>query len=183
LAVLANRHTEFLAAGARVYSVTADEVRQSAAVMEKLALPFPLLSDPSREDAITPLGFADPDDPRLISLPGTVILAPGGEEVWRYTGRDYADRPAEDVLLQVVAGLGLPPTSQEPPAIGEAEASPKAVTIPALRAYLRGARAAVLALRGRFRELGDDFRANTKGYVQMADRYLEALDAIETRRS
>jgi hypothetical protein len=183
LAVLADRHDEFLQAGSRIFSVSADDVPQNAAVMKKLALPFPLLADPSREQAVTPLGFADEKDPRLISRAGAVVLAPGGGEVWRHTGRDYADRPHADELLDQVAALGLESTKQEPPEIGPAQAGPTAISIEGLPHYLRGAKFASLALRSRHRELGDEFRDDAKEYVQRVDRYLEALGKIEERRS
>jgi hypothetical protein len=79
---MAERHDEFLELGARVFALSADTVAQNTAVVEKLALPFPILSDPDRTRAITPLGFADDDDPRQISKPGTMIIAPGGEVVY-----------------------------------------------------------------------------------------------------
>ena len=183
MAVLANRHDEFLQAGSRIFSLSADDFPQNAAVMEKLALPFPLLADPDRDLAITPLGFADEKDARQIARAGVVVLDPGGEEIWRHTGRDYADRPHEDLVLEQVAAMGLEPTKQKPPAVGEAEAGPTAISLAGLVPYLRGAKFATLALRGRHRELGDDFRNDTKVYVQRVDRYLEALDGIEERRT
>ena len=151
--------------------------------MEKLALPFPLLADPDRDLAITPLGFADEKDPRMIGRAGTVVLDPNGEEIWRHIGRDYADRPEEDLVLDQVLGLGLEPTSQEPPAIGEAVAGPTAMSLAGLVPYLKGAKFAALALRSRHRDLGDEFRDDAKELVQRVDRYLEALDGIEGRRT
>lgn len=163
--------------------MSADDVPQNAAVMEKLALPFPLLADPDRDKAITPLGFADEKDARLISRAGTVILAPGGEEMWRHTGRDYADRPDEDLLLEQVVALGLEPTTQEAPAIDEAEEGPTAMSLAALVPYLKGAKFAALALRSRHRDLGEEFTVDAKELVQRVDRYLEAVDGIEGRRT
>jgi peroxiredoxin len=48
----------------------------NAAVVEKLALPFPLLADPGRDRVIAPLGFADEKDPRQTSRPGTTTISP-----------------------------------------------------------------------------------------------------------
>lgn len=176
-------HQEFLDHGARVFGLSSDSPEQNAAVMEKLALTFPILSDPERDRAITPLGFADENDPRLISRPGVVILGPGGEEVWRHTGRDYADRPHEDILLAEVSKLDLSPTTQGLPVIGEAVPGEKAMPIEGLPPYLRGAKFAVLALRGRHRSLDDEFKDDTKVYVQRVERYLEALSGVEERRA
>ena len=180
---MAERHQEFLDAGARVFSVSVDTPEMNAAVVEKLSLPFPLLSDPSREEAITPLGFADEKDPRLISLPGTVIFAPGGARVFSTTGSDFADRPHEDDLLEEVRKLELPPTSQAAPERGKPEPGPKAVPFEALKRYMSGAKFAVLVMRRRHRELGEEFRDDAKRYVQMLERYLSALEAVEGRRS
>ena len=112
-----------------------------------------------------------------------MILAPGGEEVWRHKGRDYADRPHEDDLLEQVTAMGLDPTKQEPPEVGPVETGPTAVSIEGLTPYLRGAKFASLAIRSRYRDLGEEFRDDTKRYAQMVDRYLEALTMIEERRA
>lgn len=181
--MLALRHSEFLSRGARLFGLSADVVSQNNAVVEKLALPFPLLSDPERDRAITPLGFADEDDPRRISRPGTVVVSPAAEVVFTVTGRDYADRPNEDELLAVIDDLGLAPTTQSPPIVGPVEAGPNAVPASGLPFYFRGAKFAVMALRGRHRELGEGFRDDTKEYVQMVERYLDALPGVEQRRA
>ncbi len=39
-----------------------------------------------------------------------------------------------------------------------------------------------MALRSRHRELGASFRDDTKGYVAMVERYLEALSSAEERK-
>lgn len=183
MAVLAKRHDEFLDRGARVYGLSADTIAQNAAMVEKLALPFPILADPDRDRAITPLGFADEKDPRLISRPGTVIVSPQGEVVFSVTGRDYADRPDEDLLLAELALLGLEPTTQGPPEVGEAAPGPNAMPYDDLAAYFRGAKFAVLAVRSRHRELGEEFRDDLKRYVQMVERYVGALPEVEERRA
>jgi hypothetical protein len=180
---MAERHDEFLELGARVFALSADTVAQNTAVVEKLALPFPILSDPDRTRAITPLGFADDDDPRQISKPGTMIIAPGGEVVFSVTGRDYADRPDEDILLDHLRGLGLPATTQAAPELGEAQAGETAMAYEGLSFYFRGAKFAGLALRGRHRDLGEDFRDDAKAYVRMVERYMEALPYVEQRRA
>jgi hypothetical protein len=183
LAALATRHHEFLAAGARLFAITVDSPPQNSFVMTDLALPFPLLSDPDRASAITPLGFADEKDPRLISRPGSIVVAPGGAETWRYLGRDYADRPHEDLLLDEVAGLGLPAIGQDTPEVGDPVRGPNGTSTKALPTYFRGSKFAALALRGRYRTLGDEFRDDIKRHAQMTDRYIEAISAALERRA
>jgi len=180
---MAQRHDEFLERGGRVYGISADTAGMNAAVMEKLALPFPILSDPDRERAITPLGFADADDPRRISRPATIIVSPEGEIVFSVVGRDYADRPDEDLLLESLAALDLAPTTQQTPELGEPVAGPTAPSYKALGSYFRGAKFAVLAVRSRHRELGEGLRDDLKGYVHMVERYIEALPAVEERKA
>ena len=179
---MATRHEEFLARGGRVVGISADTVPMNAAMVDKLALPFPILSDPDRVEAITPLGFADEKDARGIARNGALIVSPDGEIVMSLLGRDYADRPEEDELLDQLASLGLPPTTQASPAVGEIEAGERAMALEALTPYFRGAKFACLAIRGRHRDLGDDFAADTKRYVEMVDRYLDALTVVKQRR-
>ena len=173
------RHPEFLERGVRLFGLSADTPGQNAAVMEKLDLSFPLLSDEDRQAAITPLGFDDENDPRKISRPGLVVIDPGGNIVHREEGRDYADRPDEDQLLDVLDSLGFSPTSQDPPEIGTAEPGERAIPLKAIPHYLRGVKFATLALRSRYRDLSDEFKDDTKAYAQMVDRYLEAISTVD----
>lgn len=155
----------------------------NSAVVEKLALPFPVLSDPDRSEAITPLGFADENDPRQISRPGTVIVSPRGEVVYSVTGRDYADRPGEDDLLAELDSLGLPATTQEHPDLGAIEPGERAMPFEGIAPYFRGSKFAVLAFRGRYRNLSEAFADDAKRHVQMVERYLDALPAVEDRKA
>ena len=179
---MAQRQGEFNAQGAKVYGLSADSPGQNSAVMEKLALPFAVLSDETKENAVRPLGFDDEGDPRKISRPGVAVISPDGEIVYSYVGRDYADRPNEDHLLDDLEKLGLDPTEQEPDEIGPAQPGEKAMPGEGLRFYFSGAKFANLALRGRHRDLGREFADDTKQYVQMIERYLEALSAVRERK-
>lgn len=165
MAALADRHDEFLAAGARLYAISSDSPAQNSAVMEELALPFPILSDETRQEAIEPLGFADEKDPRQIAKTGVVVLSPDGIEVFRYSGSEYADRPHEDRLLAAVEELDLEPTAQPAPAIGVGEPGARAMKLDTLPHYLRGAKFGVLAIRSRHREISEEFRDDAKAYV------------------
>ncbi|HIE22119.1 MAG TPA: redoxin domain-containing protein [Acidimicrobiia bacterium] len=179
---MAQRHDEFLERGGRVFAVSADSPGQNSAVVEKLALPFPILSDPDRSQAITPLGFADDEDPRQISLPAAVVIDPDGEEAYRFVGRDFADRPDEGDLLAALEGLGLEATNQDPPARGPAQPGEAALNIRVLEPYFKGGLHAAYALRRRHRPL-EEFADDAKAMMRMLDRYLKALAAVEKRRS
>lgn len=179
---MAQRQGEFNDMGARIYGLSADSPGQNSAVMEKLALPYAILSDEDRDQAIRPLGFEDEKDVRQISKPGVAVISPDSEVVYRYVGRDYADRPNEDVLLSDLEKLGLAAVTQETDQAGVVEAGEKAMPGEGLKYYFSGAKFANLALRGRHRDLGDAFQADTKAYVQMIERYLKALSAVEDRK-
>jgi hypothetical protein len=168
---LAIRHPEFTAAGGRIFGISIDSPEQNAAMVEKLGLPFPLLSDPNRSQAIVPYGVADPKDDRNIALPTVVLVAPGGEERARFPSRDFADRPPEDDVLAALRLLGLPPTMQPAPAPGHAQPGPNAMPLEALFPYYRGARFAVIAMSRRHPETKDE----ADRYVALLDRYTEAV--------
>jgi len=168
---VARRHEEYTAKGATVAAIVIDEVGRNAAMVEKLHLPFPILSDPERTLAIEPYGVADPVDAREIARPTTVVIDPSGAEVWRHASLDFAERPSEDEALEAIAALGLPATSQTPPAPGRAEPGPKAMPFDSLTAYYRGAKFAAIAMGRRFPES----KENAAGYSEQMDRYIEAV--------
>jgi hypothetical protein len=180
---MADRHQDFLDRGGRLYGLSADSPGQNAAVIEKLALPFPILSDPDRDRAITPLGFADENDPREIARPGVLIVGPEGEASYRTESRDYADRIDEDTLLEALANLDLEPTTQEAPEIGVPEPGERAVPLESLPPHFRGVKYAVYALRKRHRDIDEEFAEDAKAYGLMADRYFQALSAVKERRA
>lgn len=155
----------------------------NSAMIEKLALPFPILSDPERDRAISPLGFADPGDARNIAVTGVAIIDPAGEVVFSRIGRDYADRPDEEELLDVLGGLGLSATTQPGPEVGTPEPGETAASYDDLVPYFRGAKFAVLALRRRYRDVSPEFADDAKRYVQMVERYADALRSVDDRRA
>lgn len=147
-------------------------------MVEKLELPFPLLSDPDRSQAIEPYGVADPKDERNIARPAVVVLSPSGEEVFRFVSRDFADRIPEDELIEVLDGAGLPATTQEPPAPGNPQPGPKAMPLHGLPFYFRGARFAALAMGVRHRHLGAEIKEDSLAYIAEMDRYMEAVQQL-----
>jgi hypothetical protein len=172
---LAQRHDDLLAAGTRLFGASIDRPAQHAAMVEKLRLPFPLLSDPDRDGLIRPLGVADERDAREIARPAMVLVDPDGAERWRFVSRDYADRLPEDEVVAEAARLGLDRTAQAPPATVDPEPGPKAMTLEALLPYFRGARFAALAMGLRHRGLGEEIADDSKAYVAQMDRFTEAV--------
>lgn len=170
------RHQEFLAAGVRLYGISIDGPERNAAMVEKLSLPFPLLSDPDRSEAIFPLGVADEKDERLLSRPALIAITPDRQEAFRFVSRDFAERMPEVDVVAAVQRLNLGPTTQDKPLIGRAEAGPRSLSLPNLRIYLRGARFAALAMGLRHGHHAEEIKEDSKAYVAEMDRFTEALD-------
>lgn len=166
---MAQQHHRFTAAGARLVGVSVDSVGQNAAMVDKLGLPFPLLSDPDGTGAIQPYGVWHPEP--KIARPAAVLVAPGGRVVYRRVGSDFADRPTEDELLDQAELLDLPASSQPPPRPGDPHPGDRAVDLGWLPAYLRGAKFAATALGMRLPEAAGQVEVLTAEY----DRYMQAL--------
>jgi len=137
---VALRHNKFLDAGAVVAAIDVDSTGEHAAMVEKLNLPFPMLSDPDRALAIGPYGLMNGQDPRGLAIPATIFIDPEGKEVLRLVSRDFADRPFEGLVLEHLAGLALDPAQQALPAPGDPQPGPKAMPFGELRSYFRGAK-------------------------------------------
>jgi hypothetical protein len=175
-------HRRLLEAGVRLYALAVDSPERNSAMVEKLSLPFPYLSDPDRTRAITPWGVADPKDERLISRPAVVIVTPGGEEGFRFVSRDFADRMAEDQILAAAEALNLPPTTQDRPRIKDPQPGPRSLTPDQLRVYFRGARFAAQTMGLRHGHYAEEIKADSKAYVAEMDRFAEALKWLHSQR-
>ncbi len=151
-------------------------------MVEKLELPFPIISDPDRAGIIEPMGVADPKDERNLARPALILLRPDGSEAWRFVSRDFADRLPEDEVLEAAKALGLEPTTQPPPEIGESSPGRFAMTVEALIPYFRGARFAALAMGLRHGHIDESIKADSKAYVAEMDRYFEAMRALRKRQ-
>lgn len=152
-------------------------------MVEKLDLPFPLLSDPDRSQAIEPFGVSDTRDERNLATPAMILLAPGGEEVWRFVSRDFADRFPEDEVLDRARSLGVGVAEQEAPAPGRPDPGPRAMPLDGLPFYLRGARFAALAMGLRHGHHDESVKDDSKAYVAEMDRYIEAVQELRARRA
>jgi hypothetical protein len=170
------RHQEFLAAGVRLYGISIDSPERNAAMVEKLSLPFPILSDPDRSKAIFPFDVADEKDDRLISRPAMIVVTPDWQEAFRFVSRDFAERMPEAEVVAAVQQMRLSPTTQDPPLIGPAEPGPRSLPPSSLRIYYRGARFAAQAMGLRHGHHAEEIKEDSKAYVAEMDRFTEALD-------
>lgn len=150
-------------------------------MVDKLALPFPYLSDPDRSAAITPYGLADLKDDRNIAIPAVVLITPAGNEVLRFVARDFADRLPEEEILGIAVGLGLPPTTQPLPRIANPNPGPRSLSPQQLRIYFRGARFAALAMGLRHSHFSDEIKDDSKAYVAEMDRFTKSIESLIAR--
>ncbi len=167
----------------RVVGIDIDSPEQHAAMIEKLSLPFPMLSDPDRSKAIGPLNLSNPTDERNIAIPALVLIDRSGVERWRFVSRDFADRLPEDEVIEAARDLGLPATTQQPPEPGDPVPGPKAMPFEGMSFYFRGARFAAQVMGLRHAHLGDSVKNDSKAYVAEMDRFMAAVAAMKKRRS
>jgi hypothetical protein len=175
---MAREYDAYLGRGATVAAVVTDAPGQNAAMAEKLALPFPVLSDPDGRRAIKPFGVWD--EASAMAKPAIVVLAPDGGEAYRYVGVDFVDRPSDDDVLEALGALGLPLVEQPMEMVSHLfpAPGPRAVRLSELAIYLRGVRFAMTVMAERFRDAYD--RAEAERTAAMAERFMASIAA--TRR-
>ncbi len=149
-------------------AISVDPPEAAAALVEKLALPFPVLSDPGGRGAIQPYGTWN--DPEGIAFPAVVLVGPDSEQAFRRDSRDPADRPAEDELLEAVHGLGLDSVQQDPPHPRNPDPNEKAFPLAALEPFFRGVGSGATNLGGRIEAAGNE----GKVLAEEAERYAQA---------
>ncbi len=149
---LATRYADIHAAGAEVIAVSVDDDTRQAGMARRWGLTHTrLVSDPDGEHYLKPLGLFDPEERDGIALPALLIVDPGGAEVYRYEGRDFADRTKDDDLLTALGALDLPPVDPGPwvPEV-EVPSDLRGFFRPDdLRAYFNGNMFGAVALAGR----------------------------------
>jgi alkyl hydroperoxide reductase subunit AhpC len=175
---LALRHDEFLAAGARIVGVSVDPPARNAAMIDKLHLPFALLSDPDGHGLLKAVDLWHPDTAHGdIGRPAVFVIHPDGAEHFRQIARDFADRITEDELLARVTSLELQATEQPPIAHVEPEPGDEAMPVRALLPYCRGAKFAAKAMGMRH----PDAKADADRYIEQMDRYMAAVRELRAR--
>ncbi len=175
---MARSYEEYPRRGATIAAVVIDAPGRNAAMVAKLALPFPILSDPTGQQTIKP--FDVWDEAGAMSRPAIIVLAPDGNEVFRSVGVDFMDRPHEDETLAALTRLDLPPLDLpiQPVPHLEPAPGPRATPLNDLAIYLRGVRFSSLALGGRARDPFD--RDEAMRTTKMAERFIAAQGATRT---
>ncbi len=80
--------------------IAVDPVQNNRAMVDKLLLPFPLLSDPDGR-VIKEWGVWT-DAGGGIARPSIFAVRRDGSIGWAYVGRDFADRPTDDELFNSI---------------------------------------------------------------------------------
>ena len=102
LASYARQISAFERRGVQVAGISVDPPTNSARMVGKLQLPFPLLSDPEGELARL---FGLWDAGEGVAVPSIVVVDQTGEVRYLYKGSDFADRPTDDEVFAGLRGL------------------------------------------------------------------------------
>ncbi len=102
MASYARAWDRFTAEGVSLAAVSVDPVENNHAMVDKLLLPFPLLSDP--EGRVIKAWEVWSDGEGGIARPAIFAIRRDGSLAWKYVGRDFADRPTDDELFDSLRG-------------------------------------------------------------------------------
>jgi peroxiredoxin Q/BCP len=102
LASYARSWERFLQEGVSLAGISVDPVENNRAMVDKLLLPFPLLSDP--EGRVIKEWGVWTDAEGGIAKPSIFAVRKDRSIAWRYVGNDYADRPTDDELFDSLRG-------------------------------------------------------------------------------
>jgi len=181
---LATNYERIHASGAELAAVSVDDDARQAGMSRRWGFNYTrFVSDPGGERFLKPARLFDPEERDGIALPGMLIFTPDGEEIYRYQGRDFADRTNDDDLWHVLDGLGLPAVEPKP-WVPEAEVPDdlKRFFRPAdLSPYYRGNFFGALAIGRRVEHEAD--RAIAKEHRLMARATLDAWEIWQPNTS
>jgi hypothetical protein len=160
--------------------ISVDPPGHNRAMVEKLDLPFPLLSDP-RGDLIKTHDLWNEEE--SVSEPAIVVLDRTGTVRRLYSGgRDFSDRPTEEALfglLDEVGAEGEPEYGEPGIRISTAEAAREtmrpdkpALTLEELGPYYLGTYFATVAMQNK---LDGEAREEVDGYQDLVKEYNAAI--------
>jgi len=102
LASYARNWDRFVNEGVSLAGISVDPIENNRAMVDKLLLPFPLLSDPEGR-VIKDWGVWTGGDGG-IAKPSIFAIRSDHSITWEYVGRDFADRPTDDELFNSLRG-------------------------------------------------------------------------------
>ena len=178
---LASQYDRIHQRGAELAAVSVDDDVRQAGMAERWGFTHTtFVSDPGGEDILLPLGLFDPEERGGIALPGMVIADRDGREVYRYQGRDFADRTNDDDVWATIDALALPPV--DPPPWHPDTAVPddlRGYFRPAdFGAYFRGNMFGAIAIGGRLDDTAS--RAIASEHREMSRSNLEAWESWQS---
>lgn len=167
--------------------VSVDTPAENAAMVEKLRLPFPLLSDPDAAataawDVYDPVGGTHGP----IARPAIFVVGRDLSIPYEYVGRDFADRPPNSVLYEAMdkvkdappRALARTELARGPRPSDAGSPADKPFPLAELSPYFRGARFGVEAISLRTSDLA--VKAESERFKAMVGEYGKA--AVATRR-
>lgn len=157
-----------------------DQPSRNEAMVEKLDLPFPLLSDP-RGELIGSLSLWN--EKEGVSEPAIVVLDKSGTVQYLYSGGyDFSNRPSEEALLGELDGVSTrgEPEGGEPGIRVSAEEAENetvrpdrsAITLDALQPYYLGTYFATLAMQ---MKLEGEAKEKVDSYQELVNEYNTAI--------
>jgi peroxiredoxin len=84
-----------------VFGISVDSPEQNRAMIEKLILPFSLLSDP---DGAASRSYGVWDEEGQIAVPAIFVVDAECVVRYAYVGQDFADRPGDDEVVAALTG-------------------------------------------------------------------------------
>ena len=157
-------------------------------MVDKLELPFPLLSDARGElSKLCDLW----NEEEGVAVPAILVVDRSGEIRYAYSGNDFADRPGDEKIFEALDNLndaGEPQDREPEVSLSADEAQSDSVrpdrppiTLEQLVPYYRGVFFTTVALKKRFKGSGDEEAAGkVDSYQKLTNGYNEALQ--ETRK-
>jgi len=98
LASYARSWDQFVTENVSVAGISVDPVDNNRAMVDKLLLPFPLLSDP--DGGVIKAWDVWNENDGGIAKPSIFAIRNDGSIGWAYVGRDFADRPTDDEVFE-----------------------------------------------------------------------------------
>lgn len=153
-----------------------DDVRNDG-MRTRWHLPFPFVSDPGGSRFLRSLELWNAEERGGLAIPAVLVIDANGNERFRATSRDFADRlHDEDALGALEAQAYSPIEPSAVPSPGENEPPMRGVFTPALfNPYFRGNFYGALALERRIAD--DGAKREAKAHRGMAKSFLDAWEA------
>jgi peroxiredoxin len=195
LVSFARDYEEFKDRGVRIAGISVDPPSHNGAMVEKLDLPFHLLSDP-RGELIEHCDLWNDDEGA--SEPAIVALERSGTIQYLYSGgTDFADRPQEESLLYILGRVGS--ESDEDYGVDEPEIQISAeeaenetvrpdkptITLEQLKPYYRGVYFATVSMNKKLVDeglQGESIAKRVNDYQRLVTEYNAAIqETIEAK--